>query len=526
MPRTVLIFGAVAGLVAVFLPGGAVRPDRPDADVLVCAVGLVLVAGATFLPRQRFARYWVVRLVTAGLAVAVAARAVVLLLVDVDAGLPGSSTAVLAGAATVVVLGLAVDAVRPLRTPGTAAVVVVLVAAAVAGALLTPGWPVRADRAAAVRPAAMAGHPGTRPWSWRSPDEVIEVVPAGAGVVVGVTGGELVALDGPTGRPRWHYTRVGAHLHALRATPDRTLVVAAFAPGDRTGYGGFPFTGAQLLVVLDAVTGAVIRESTEDYDVTSWQALMPTNSVLPVRERVGYNDFRLHAVDLRTGAERWTWSPPRGCTAPIPDVEGNTAHLVLTPVHCGARKTVEALDERTGGKRWERTVAAEGYSVLPGGEFLAVGTGDPVGLREVDRFLRVDDGRELPTVDATPWFGIGPHPVLNLTPSAGMTPAVVDLPTGTTHPLPMMTCPEFVANATTSSAYLQVCQTGDRTSLMWQDIAGGPVGNTPIRWARKYVDQRYEHPPTTLSGLAVAIIPAPGAIVLARSAGTEVLGYP
>lgn len=526
MPRLVAIVGAVAGLVAVFLPGGAVRPDRPDADVVVGAVGLVLVAAATFLPRQRFARYWVVRLVTAGLAVAVAAVAVVHLLDDVGAGLPGSSTAVLAGSATVVVLGLAADAARPLRPPVTAAVIVLLVAAAVAGALLTPGWPVQADQAAAVKPEAMADHPGTHPWSWRSPGEVIEVVPAGAGVVVGVTGGRLVALDGPTGRARWHYTRVGAHLSVLRTTPDRALVVAAFAPGgDRTGIGDVPFTGAELLVVLDATTGAVVRESTEDYEVTSWRALAPTDTVLPARERVGSDDSRLRAVDLRTGEERWRWAAPRGCTAPVPNVESNTAHLVLTPVRCGGRTSLVALDERTGRQRWDHTTTATEHRVQPGGEFVAVGAGGVSGVDVADQFLWVDDGREVPTLDPEVWLNVGPHPVRNLA-TDRMDPSIIDLGTTQSWPLPMMSCAGFVAHATTDSTYLEICRTGDDMFLTWQDIAGGPVGRTAITWARDDVQQRYDHPPATLSGPAVAIIPAPGAVVLARSAGTEVLGYP
>jgi hypothetical protein len=65
----------MGGIVAVSLPGGPVRPERPDSDVVV------------------------------------------------GAGLPGRSTAALAAAATVVVLGFVVVTVR---LPVTVALVVVL----------------------------------------------------------------------------------------------------------------------------------------------------------------------------------------------------------------------------------------------------------------------------------------------------------------------------------------------------------------------------------------------------------------
>lgn len=55
---------------------------------------------------------------------------------------------------------------------------------------------------------------------------------------------------------------------------------------------------------------------------------------------------------------------------------------------------------------------------------------------------------------------------------------------------------------------------------------------TPVRCGRTSIvapddlHAHYDLPPATIIGPAVAIIPAPGAVVLARSAGTEILGYP
>jgi hypothetical protein len=41
MWRLVAVVGALCGVAAVVLPGGAIRPDRPDTGLLLAACGLV-----------------------------------------------------------------------------------------------------------------------------------------------------------------------------------------------------------------------------------------------------------------------------------------------------------------------------------------------------------------------------------------------------------------------------------------------------------------------------------------------------
>lgn len=529
MLRWVAVVGALGGLVAVLLPGGAVRPDRPDGDVLVGAVGLVLVAALTFVPRDRVVRDWVVRLATGVFAVAVAGWAVVCLLADVGAGLPGSSTVVLAVSAIAVVVGLVADAVRPVRVAVPAALVVVLVVAAVVGALLTPGLPVRASQVGVVEPAAVATQPGDGRWSWRASGEVIEVVTAGAGVVVGVTGGELVALDGPAGAVRWRYARVGAHLRVLTATPDRAMVVAAFAPGsDPTSGSDSSSTGAELLVVLDAITGEVVRESTEDSSVTDLGNVRPTNSVHAVQERVAGDDYQIRAVDLRTGEDRWMWSAPDGCTSPRLDEQSNGGDAVLVPVRCGNRTGVVALDDRTGDQLWRRVFAEDDvtFEILPGDEFVAVGFGPALGANLVSVFVRADDGSELSPVDPPASAGAGSHPVLDLDQDNGYNPAILDPTTGEVTALPKMNCADWGTDTTTMSSYLQICESSDGAFLAWQNLTSGQTGHTRINWTEEYVDKDYDHPASMFDAVGFAILPAPGAVVVARSGDTEVIGYP
>lgn len=497
MVRLVATVGAVGGLVAIMLPGGAVRPDRPDVGVIIGAAGLVLVAGLTFVPRARW--------VTAALAVAAAVWAGFGLFDDLASGLPGGSTAVLTVAAVAVLLGVGVDTVRPgvLRLPFTAALVLVLAAAAVAGAVFAPRLPVRASQGTAVEPAALGEQPGERRWTWRSPSPVRQVVAAGAGVVVAVDGGELAALDGPTGAVRWRYARPGAHVRALVATPSLATVIAAFAPG------GDQVTGAELLVVLDAVTGDVLQESTVDERQADPDFLVPTDLVLPVRE-----DDTVRAVDLRGGADLWTWRPPTGCTSPffLPR-SGND--VVLTSLRCGDQVGVVALDERTGERRWDHMSTSDGEIDLyldtsPDGRLVSV---QLVGAGVV---LRTSDGSTV-LQDRTTNVDVGPRPLLEDVPDDAIGPEVVDPTTGEVRELPTVTCPNPRANTTTTTAYLRIC---DEDSLVWQDFATGQVSRTPIGWEPGA-------PSTMLGSHAYAVIrPAPGAIVVARAADSMVIGYP
>lgn len=494
MVRLVTTVGAAGGAVAVLLPGGPVRPDRPDIEVLAGAVGLVAVAVLTFL------RQPVTRPVAGALSVAAAAWAVYLLVDDITSGLPGASTAVLAASAIVTVAGMVADVVRPVRLSLAGPLVVVLVVASVAGGLLAPRLPVRASEATAVEPPALAREPGERRWTWRTSEVVRGVVAAGAGVAVAAAGGELTALDGATGAVRWRHGRSGAHVRALESTPDRTRVVAVFTPGRGTG--------AALLVVLDAITGAVVRESIVADSLTDH--LMPTNTALLLPE-----ESVIRATDLDTGADLWTWSAPDGCTAPDRPHAG--AEVVLTALECAGEAGVVALDERTGKQRWERMAdtasGAPELSVTPDGEVVST----------QDVLLRTEDGAELTEVDRSASVEVGTHPLLTGDPTDEVGPEIVDPVTGERTELPRITCEDPSAEATTASAYLRVCGPDADASLVWQDFGGdSEATRTPIGWGAAPSGSA-----TLLGARARAVVlPAPGVIVVARAGDTGLVGYP
>lgn len=533
MLRMVTTAGAVGGIVAVWLPGGAVRPDRPDLDVALGALALVGVAALSFSPWRP------ARPVAGVLAAGATAWALWWLVRDILSGLPGSSTAVLAAASVVVLAGVVAAAVRPLHGPVGAGLVVVLVAAAVGAGLLAPRVPARAAEAAEVPVAAVADGPGERRWTWRSDGGVRAVVVAGAGVVVATEGGELTGLDGPTGAARWRYARPGAHVRSLAATPDRATVVAGFAPG------GGRETGSALLVVLDAVTGTVLRESTVDTRVVDPDLLAPTDTVLPVRDRRGdVDDAVVRGTDLRTGEELWTWTAPPGCVAPF-HLPRSGGDVVLTTVRCAAESGVVALDERTGQRRWEHLVPVTGsraeitLGTSPDGALVAVEITAAGPSRPGERLLRSTDGTELTTVtagrDVLPGAGVRPLVVGadggtdggddggadGGADGGGPGPEVVDPATGDRTELAPADCPGARSTTTTATMLLRICFAAGDALLTWQPLTGGPLSRTPLEWAP-------DPAPGLLLGSAAqaVVLPAPGAIVVARADDRVVAGYP
>jgi len=254
-------------------------------------------------------------------------------------------------------------AVRHRRTPYpwiALALVPPVASVVVAFGLASTGvWSADATTAADTRPAPVPAAPRTRTWGWDAPEglTVREVVPAGAGVVVSVEDG-VVALDGVTGRERWHYRVAGARVALAAVTPDGDTLTLTY---------NVPYEGADEvhLLVLDATTGTVILDKTGSesyfYDTYSW-GLLTDQVLVSVAEQV-------RAFGPRTGARRWEYSPPAQCRRweEQPAVAG--AGVVMVGMVCGPEKppvqipsdpepvtvTVVGLDERTGQQRWQHT---------------------------------------------------------------------------------------------------------------------------------------------------------------------------
>ncbi|HWM00781.1 MAG TPA: PQQ-binding-like beta-propeller repeat protein, partial [Actinophytocola sp.] len=437
---------------------------------------------------------------------------------DQASGIPGSSTAVLAVAAMIVVAAAVLGLLRRTSRWVVAGLGVVLVAGTVTAGVVAPGLPVRSTTAERADAKPFVDRPDGQEWAWRPREEVVEVVAAGAGVVVATQGGTLTALDGAAGTERWSYTRPGAHVRALVATPDRSLVVAAFDPG------GGRDTGTDLLVTLDAMTGEPLQHAPHDDWISDLDSLAPTDGVLPVFHREAdpepnrIADNTVEALDLRTGEPRWTWSPTRGCKSPFA-LPASGAKVVLAPLLCDDLLGVVALDETTGKQRWARTArrstsdetAVDYYlDSSPDGTVVAVRI-PAVGMHVL---LGAATGTELAEGNAD-WYAraeIGDTPALEHEDRVDL----VDPKEGGRAPVNPPPCTDRIADTTVLGTYVALCGTTTEARLTWQK--GSAPATTTVDWGTNTT-------PTSslLDSRQHLLLAAPGAIIVARA--DAVLGF-
>lgn len=384
-----LALGLVLAGFAVTLPMGPGVPALPDwstAYAVLPAALLVGVVGAGWRmrsvrdrPRDRRFRIWCALLAASvGWPTWWAWR---LSVIDVAGGLPVlapfllaiGGTAALVGAAVLTWLGLAPGerlddqppAHRRWRAPvlGAAAGVLVVGAAVAVATVVVPTAPVDATTASAVRAAAAPSSPTARAWDWQVPagHQVGEVVSAGAGVVVLVADG-VIALDGATGKERWHHRRTGALAGGLGASPDGGIVLVTFQSSAEDAEG-------TRVVALDAMTGEEIGfDEVTEGGVFGDVRLDLTKHILLGGNR---DDGVFHGFDLRTGERRWEYRKPDECgwgrSADRPVVGRDVVlfGLVCGPTEPPGREvtvavTLFALDDRTGAELWrhERAVPA------------------------------------------------------------------------------------------------------------------------------------------------------------------------
>ncbi|RKT54897.1 PQQ-binding-like beta-propeller repeat protein [Saccharothrix australiensis] len=507
MLRYLSLVGALCGVVAPFLPGGAGRSYAVDRPVIAAAVGLVAVA-ALGLADARAVR------VTAAVGAAAALGVVLrVLVVDLGTGLTGPRLPVLAvGAAAVAVAAWAGRVGGRLgwraRPVGVLAAVLA-VAAAVVAPLATRAVVVDSlvrDARAFDAPAVVERPTGGQ-WSWQPDADVAGLVAAGHGVVVATADGSVVALDGADGREQWRHTRRGARIGTLVASMDRATVVVTFR--------SLLDTTAQLLVALDADTGAVRFEEV----VPSVQA--ETDGIVPGTRTLALRDGEsVVGHDLLTGEERWRWSPPEGCGAPYtPTVRGRTT--VFAAVECDDVLRLSALDESTGRERWGHQVdlrppdgerqdlhlrgTADGSVVWAR---FATGRARPGAV--TDGLFDAEDGTPLARPDPA-WVvraEVGARVLLEEQDSSAVRAIhAFDVATGGTTALDVAACPHRAADATTSTTYLRVCgDTGREVTVLVQGLDGAPPTAVPVRLDGSG------------SRSALLLTPAPGAIVLTRAA--------
>jgi hypothetical protein len=531
-----LTFGAAAACtVSLAVPGRQAALAAPQV-VPVLVVAAVWVTAFGTAGRRSFAG----RVAGAVVALGAAAVAGLRLADDLRGGLPTIPAVLLAVGATagaVAAVGalLSRAASRPqsvapdpsgtrprVSAAGTFAAPAALLALAGLVVAAPPVVLARAVRSTTAEPVAVpptAGIPGPSTWAWQPTALVENAVAAGAGAVLGLADGTVVALDGRTGRPRWHHARPGAHLDALSAAPDGFTVVAAYhAP---TG----PDVPDLLFVAFDALTGAIrwqrVPEWAAGVDV---EGLHPTGRALPLRIRPkpgSADDFEWSALDLVTGEPLWRWRAPAGCTSPYAlPASGRT--VVLAPLRCPDGIGVAALDERTGRVRWTRTLPLLGSPESPGRFTIFLGATGDGRVASLDVSARTEGGlapdpnrllldAESGAVLATPsvWIDVRKNAVPVVGDSSDPTTAVeaFDPQSRRFHRLDRSVCPGRSDVEVTRTAFLSICLGADRrtTDLAVQPFDGGPVVHRPMP-ATVLGDGR-----TQQSG---PLLPVPGAVVV------------
>lgn len=205
------------------------------------------------------------------------------------------------------------------------------------------------------------------------------VSPAGQRIFVRAeSGGEgyIIALQADSGQKLWQYQfpLVGSNYGNIGGHVTSPVVVE-----------GLVLVGAsQFFRALDAESGG---------EVWAFNAGEPiTSSAAVADERVFFTDFeQLHALDLKTGTERWRFAPETEAVsllfAPVVSAE-----LVITT----SVDTVYALDRHSGQLVWERKLAEE--TLIPAGA-----SGEQVYVKAIKRLYALDraSGAELWSFQAT-----------------------------------------------------------------------------------------------------------------------------
>jgi hypothetical protein len=315
--------GSLGAIVALELPPSPRIMAIPAPVVLPTFAVTSVVAGLvlwTSPVRWAVGRLWL-PYATAAVAIALAAWGWWATVVDRFAGFPGVRPVMFTVSMTFVTAGLTLSspaARRTARAPTTqsrglpderpaltrsgaraawpvAAVAATVLIAALAVSLVPPV--VAEERMGSARAAEPVASPAAVAWQRRFPDLVDAVAIAGTMVAVVRAGGEVVAIDGVTGRTRWRYTRRYAHVPPGRArvAPDGRSLVVVFGSGPKPG-------GADVAVVLDAITGRERWHRAGDRPLVG-----VTDGVVLFGER---KSRYLFAHDVDSGRMRWQWATP------------------------------------------------------------------------------------------------------------------------------------------------------------------------------------------------------------------------
>ncbi|MFD8595760.1 PQQ-binding-like beta-propeller repeat protein [Kitasatospora sp. NPDC059646] len=213
----------------------------------------------------------------------------------------------------------------------------------------------------------------------------------------------VTGFEAGTGRKRWEYLPPGhSRICATSTAVDGSLVLVAY--GDLAGTAG---RGCPTVAALDLSDGRELwhgdRRTWELEAGRSNEDLLAVGGGLGVVLDAGVDAGAVRAVDLRTGAARWTAAVPAGC---LPGKVASAPGQVLAVLTCEGEVKLAAFDPGSGASRW--TVPLDERRGVADRAAVTVVSTAPIVLRADERGQGLDaflvfgpDGRPTSRVEAT-----------------------------------------------------------------------------------------------------------------------------
>nr|WP_084223079.1 PQQ-binding-like beta-propeller repeat protein [Kitasatospora cheerisanensis] len=222
----------------------------------------------------------------------------------------------------------------------------------------------------------------------------------------------VTGFEAGSGRKRWEFVPPGrSRICASSTAVDGSLVLVAY--GDLAGKAGDGATvrGCPTVAALDLADGRELwygdRKTWELESDRLNDGLVAVGGGLGVVLDSGHardgGNGAVRAVDLRTGAARWTAALPAGC---LPDKVASAPEQVLAVLVCEGEAKLAAFDPVSGASRW--TVPLDARRGVAARAVVTFVSTAPIVLRAdelgqgVDAFLVFGpDGRPTSRVEAT-----------------------------------------------------------------------------------------------------------------------------
>ncbi|MDV5149612.1 PQQ-binding-like beta-propeller repeat protein [Streptomyces sp. SBC-4] len=259
----------------------------------------------------------------------------------------------------------------------------------VPGWSMTTTWVAKSD-------AAEAAPEDAADRTWLAGDLVVRGRPDG-----------VRAFHAGSGAKHWEYTPPRlTDICALSATADDSVALIAYTARDG---------GCATVAALDLTDGRELWHASRApaLDAVTDQGLLPGQGPLTGRGFLGVGGAlaladglglvleggdapALRALELRTGAPRWTAAVPKGCE---PGPSATAPEQVLTVLTCGDERKLAAFAPTDGTVRW--TVPLDARRGVSAGTAVSVVSAEPIVLRVDGRdFLAFGpDGRPGPRIE-------------------------------------------------------------------------------------------------------------------------------